>query len=80
MNPLLSWQQKGKKEARARKVTQKTTRGDTKKHQRVAKVIRETGKREDSLQEIHLPSIVIGSTTPRVRDRKELAFTNMIKR
>jgi hypothetical protein len=41
MNPLLFWQQKGKKEARATKVTQKTTRGDAKKHQRVAKVIRE---------------------------------------
>jgi hypothetical protein len=46
----------------------------------VAKEQREKGQREDMLQEIHLPSIVTGSTTPRVRDRKELAFTNMIKR
>ena len=80
MNSLLSWQQKRKKEARATKVTQKTTRGDTKKHQRVAKVIREKGKREDSLQEIHLPSIATGFTTRRVKETKELAATNTIKR
>ncbi len=40
MTSILIWQQKGKNEARATKVTQQTTRGDTKKHQRVAKVIK----------------------------------------
>ena len=77
---MKTMQQREEEGARDTKVTQTTTRGDTKKHQRVAKVLREKGKREDSLQEIHLPSIANGSITPRVKDPKELASTNMIRR
>jgi hypothetical protein len=66
---MKTMQQKGKEEAR-----------DTKGPQKVAKVQREKGQREDSLQQTHLPSIATGFTTRRVKNPKELAPTNTTKR